>query len=320
MTAETAVTIQNISTHLQRCGYRPPLLKRDFSYADQKVPLVGFSDQTYDARSACIAVIDAPENHTHSIEKYGDLGAPVLFNCCKNELYWWSITKEGSTLREKIEAKQVTGFFDKYKDKFSPQSIYRAKTIARLNPQKQLSFVDIGLMPLLEGKMGEQLSGLIERMLNALQKSLGNPNIEKTGKWLFRSAFWLLAAKVLKDKEVENFCKLNLEDPVSALQKVQRHYHSDRPFDTYSQRQLNALQETASILNDFGKLSCLTIESLAYVYENTQIDKNIRKALGIHATPSYLVDYIVWQMAGWFEKSHRKNAWFSNPVAVMHHF
>jgi hypothetical protein len=125
MTANTAVTIQNISTHLQRCGYRKPLLKRDFAYADQKVPLVGFSDQTYDARSACIAVIDAQETEK-SLAQYRNLGAPVLFMCCKNELHWWSVTTQGVNLREKIEAKQVASFFGKYKDKFSPQSIYRA--------------------------------------------------------------------------------------------------------------------------------------------------------------------------------------------------
>jgi len=138
-------------------------------------------------------------------------------------------------------------------------------------------------------------------MLNALQKSLGNPNIEKTGQWLFQSAFWLFAAKVLKDKEVKNFHNLDLSDPASALLEVHNHYHSERRLK-YSKRQQNALQEAAFILSDFGNLSCLTIESLAYVYENTLIDKNIRKALGIHATPSYLVDYIVWQMAGWIEK------------------
>ena len=308
MAADSTVTAQKMSVYLQQCGYRPPLLKQDFVCADYKVPPVGFSDQTYDARSACIAVIDVPKADRSTLEssakRYSDLGAPVLFACCGNELHWWCIKTQGVQFQEKITSKHISGFFDEYREKFSPQSIYRAKTLARLDPQQyQLSFVDYGLMPMLEGKMGEQLAGLIKRMIEALQKSLGNPKVSvRLGRWLFQSAFWLLAARTLKDKEVKEFLNINLDNPIEALQKVHCHYNPEQPLEKYPKRKLDALQQAAYILNNFSNIRNRTIESLAYVYENTLINKDVRKALGIHATPSYLVDYIVWQLSGWIEE------------------
>lgn len=312
MTANSHITSSGLRPYLQRCGYQKELIQTNFPFQRLSVPLAAFADRTYDARSACIAVIDAPSSDASvlkfSSEKYRDLGAPVLFICCGNELNWCNITTQGVQFQEKIASKHVSGFFDEYQDKFSPQSIYRAKTLARLDPQQyQLSFVDCGLMPMLEGKMGEQLAGLIKRMLEAMQKSLGNPIVSvRLGRWLFQSAFWLLAARTLKDKEVKEFLNINLDNPIEALQKVHRHYKAEEALKTPSRRQLSALQEAAYILNKFGILRNLTIESLAYVYENSLIDKNIRKSLGIHATPSYLVDYIVWQLAGWIEEIPRE--------------
>jgi N-6 DNA Methylase len=42
-----------------------------------------------------------------------------------------------------------------------------------------------------------------------------------------------------------------------------------------------------------------TTEALAYVYENTLISKETRSALGTHSTPSFLVDYVVGNLADW---------------------
>src|SRR4029450_9337652 len=52
----------------------------------------------------------------------------------------------------------------------------------------------------------------------------------------------------------------------------------------------------------FSHLGHVTTESLSYVYENTLISKETRMQLGIHSTPSYLADYIVWRLAPWFEE------------------
>jgi len=54
---------------------------------------------------------------------------------------------------------------------------------------------------------------------------------------------------------------------------------------------------------------------LAYVYENTLITPATRKALGTHATPSWLVNYIVWgKLLDWIEKIPQKDRVILEPT------
>ena len=247
-----------------------------------------------------------------SLEKfvtdYRGFGAPVLFTCCREELQWWSFTTQRPTLEDKVSADKVSNFFNEHCEEFAPGNIYRAKTLGRLDPQYQLTFVDVGLMPLFEHEMGDHLSKLIRRMCDALHNEIGKPDIdEDLGRWLFQSVFRLLAAKILTDKKVPEFSDLNMDDVSETLRKVHNHYNAGQPIDKVTPKQESGLKAAAKLLKKFGSLRHLTIESLAYVYENTLITKDIRKALGIHATPSYLVDYIVWQLAPWIEDIPQQN-------------
>ena len=60
--------------------------------------------------------------------------------------------------------------------------------------------------------------------------------------------------------------------------------------------------ESARIVSQFSSLVLTTTEALAYVYENTLISKETRSALGTHSTPSFLVDYVVGNLADWIEE------------------
>jgi hypothetical protein len=251
--------------------------------------------------------LDANSEGSSALEKlvnsYTGLGAPILFSCRQKELQWWSFTTKGAELEGTVPAAQIANFFNKHHKEFAPESIHRAKTLGRFDSQYQLTFVDIGLMPVLEERMGEELAKLMKRMLNALHSELGRPDIDKQlGQWLFQSAFWLLGAKILKDKQVPGFKTLDFEDVGQVFKKICRHYKAKRVPEGTTKRKKQAIKAAAEIVKDFSSLANMTIESLAYVYENTLITKDIRKALGIHATPPYLVDYIVWQLVSWIEK------------------
>ncbi|MCJ7721855.1 N-6 DNA methylase [Candidatus Bathyarchaeota archaeon] len=236
------------------------------------------------------------------VSEYRGFGAPVLFTCGHEELQWWSFTTQKPILVDKVSADKVANFFNEHREDFAPANIYRAKTLGRLDPQYQLTFVDVGLMPLFEHEMGDHLSKLIKRMCDALHRELGKPDIDENfGRWLFQSVFRLLAAKILRDKKVPKFSDLNLDDVSETLRRVHKHYNAEQAPEQLTQTQERGLKVATEPLKKFGSLRHLTIESLAYVYENTLITKDIRKALGIHATPSYLVDYIVWQLAPWIE-------------------
>lgn len=298
-------------------------MQENYAYVDARdqhqVPLAGFAHETFDARSACVAGVDADLLAKQSFEElvmsYRGLGAPVLFVCCREELQWWSFTTQRPKFEDKVSTDKVANFFNEHREEFAPESIYRAKTLGRLDPQYQLTFVDVGLMPLFEHEMGDHLSKLIRRMCNTLHNELGKPNIDDNlGRWLFQSVFRLLAAKILRDKEVPEFSGLNLDDVSGTLRKVHKHYSSEQRPERVTQKQENGLKAAAKLLKEFGSLRHLTIESLAYVYENTLITKDVRKALGIHATPSYLVDYIVWQLAPWIEEIPQEDRMVLEPT------
>ncbi|MCK5023439.1 MAG: N-6 DNA methylase, partial [Candidatus Aenigmarchaeota archaeon] len=217
---------------------------------------------------------------------------------------FWHYSGNKAVPKEKIRANKLDGFFKKHKDDFSPRSIYRAKTIGRVKKHDQLQFVDLGLMPAIEKQEGEYLTDLMVRVIDGLYNARNKPEMTNNmGKWLFQAAFWLIGAKILKDKEVESFTKLKISNIESLIGKVQRHYGAADKLDISKISQRKAMEMVAEkIVEPVFSLSHITNESLAYVYENTLVSKATRKALGTHATPSWLVNYIVWQLVDWIEE------------------
>ena len=303
------IKAQNLRPYLKQCGYTDDLIQKDYSYADSsdqehRAPIVGFAYPSYDCRNACITAIDAELLEAPAFESKAilcrDIGAPLVFICCGTEFEWWSLTTKGAEFKEKVSVNEIDNFFKQHREKFSPESIYRAKNLSRVHSEYQLGFVDRGLVPVLEHEMGNRLADLMQNMLRVLDDELGKPRKNvKLQRWLFQCAFWLLGAKVLHDKKVEKFIKLDLEDVPTVLERVNRHYGAEEPLVFGTKPQISALQAASKLVKRFSRLNNLTIESLAYVYENTLIDKETRKAWGIHATPPYLVDYIVWQLFDW---------------------
>ncbi len=105
-------------------------------------------------------------------------------------------------------------------------------------------------------------------------------------------------AKILRDKRVERFEDIDLKDVAEVFQRLGQHYGA-RPLSIGSQRKLEALRESARIIEQFSSLALTTTESLAYVYENTLISKETRASFGTHRTPSFLVDYVVGKLGDW---------------------
>ncbi|MEX2306985.1 MAG: N-6 DNA methylase [Pirellulales bacterium] len=276
------------------------MLRADFPIGeDASIPLVGFAQLPADARSACVAVLTPATDPREAVESCRQLGAPLVFVCFKDTLQWW---KQGTTSAEWLEtipAKNVNKFFKAHQDEFSPDAVYRAKTWGRFRTEYQLNFVDLGLLPLVEEQVGEELGSLIERNVSHLKARLSwNEVTSSQGHWLLQTVFWLVSGKILRDKHVETFKNLDLIDVNEVFRRVAKHYGTE-PFEAGSQRKLAALKESARSINQFSSLALTTTESLAYVYENTLISKQTRSSLGTHSTPSFLVDYVIGNLAEW---------------------
>lgn len=195
----------------------------------------------------------------------------------------------------------MEGFFREHHDDLAPQTIYRAKTLGRFDVTHQREFVDLGLMPAVEREMGEVIQCLLLDQVAALREQLRMPKdiTLEQGQWLVKSVFWLLGAKMLHDKAVEGFIRLNFDDVDQVFDRVARHYGQSAEAIITSERRRQALQKACSAIASRADLSLATTESLGYVYENTLITKEVRRELGTHSTPAYLIDYIVGRLEPW---------------------
>src|SRR5205823_4974372 len=100
------------------------------------------------------------------------------------------------------------------KEKFlAPSSIYDAKTIGRLSRRRRNPLVDTGLLGYAEEKLGRTLVAVVEGVVELLQSAFPKPRLgDRQQEWVLKSAFRLLAAKVLRDKNVPSFKTIDLND------------------------------------------------------------------------------------------------------------
>jgi type I restriction-modification system DNA methylase subunit len=299
------LTPTSINAPLRDCGYRQDLLKTNFHHGDDViVPLVGFAQPPMDSRSACVAVLSEasiPTDPRVAVEGCRGLGAPIVFVCFQNNLQWWKQGAESAEYLESVPADQVHGFFQSRQRQFSPEAVYRAKTWGRYRQSDQLSFVDVGLMPLVEEQVGKSIASLVERNVAELKNNLDWNDVDaEQGHWLLKAIFWLLSGKILRDKGVDGFQNLELQDVQDVFRRVARHYGST-PLRIEPNVRVEALSGPAHNIERFSSLALTTTESLGYVYENALISAATRSSLGTHTTPSFLVDYIVGGLRDWIE-------------------
>lgn len=296
----------DLEPYLTSAGYSATELIHSYALGtdqgDLIVPLVAFAHEPLDAGSACIAVIAPEEDPELAVSRHQSLGAPVVFAHHDGHIQWW---KQGGTPRlcEKVAYQELPRFFEVHLGQLGPAMVYRAKTRGVFERVHQLDFVDVGLMPLVESQVGDKLSTLVERATEEALHVLDSTKDHAGDRWLITKVFWLLAAKVLKDKSVPGFEKLSLHSVESVLEQVSLHYGaSELHFALKEKRRREALKAAARIFDSFSSLAHVTPEGLASVYENTLVSKELRKTLGIHSTPAFLTRYVVWRLAPFIEE------------------
>lgn len=247
-------------------------------------------------------VVTNPEQDARACR---DIGAPLTFLCHQDRLLWWGQTdRDPYQIGESIMADKLEGFFREHKEDFAPRTIYRAKTLGRFEKTYERTFVDLGLMPLVEKEAGQNIERLLLDSVAEARDALGWPKEVdlRQGQWLVKSVFWLLGAKMLHDKEVDGFIRLKFGNVDEVFARVATHYGESAEGLVTSQPKRRALETVAKRIASSADLRFATTEALAYVYENTLISDEVRAEFGTHSTPSYLVDYIVGRLATWIEQ------------------
>ena len=291
--------------HLRACGYRSSQLVTNVAVENghrYTVPLAAFAYPSHDSRSACIAVVDGGDlDPEPTVASCRSLGAPLVFLYFPDQWQLWQQSTVKPKLLHQIPHEEISSFFLEQKEELSPEAVYRAKTWARIDTSYQLDFVDVGLLPLVEAEAGRKLTELIERVILDTRSRLHWDEIsQQQGQWLLQSHFWLLAAKILKDKNVPAFVSLNLENVRDTFDCVADHYRSTGPIEAGPEFQV-ALRDSAQEISRCSHLGLVSSDALAYLYEHALITKEVRSALGTYSTPTYLVDYIIGKLRPWIK-------------------
>jgi hypothetical protein len=288
---------------LEECGYTGSRLKENFNFGSMTIPLAGFATKPWDFDSACIAVVGADGDSEAAAQKCREMGAPIVWVRQNGTVDWWTQHDSGPTLFKSEPVREFKALVRQHRKELGPVSVYRGKTIARVDKAKQLDFVDIGLLPLLREEAGKMLHDLVEEMTREMLARLGSQNPSRdTLRKVFTSVFRLLGGKILRDKGVHGFKRLDLSDPISVLDAVRKHYRADTEEASFSGRMERALVSASALISEAGSFDVVSPETLAYVYERALVTKSLRKKLGIHATPPFLVDYIVWRLYDWIRE------------------
>ena len=292
--------LHHISQGFQRLGYVGGLLQENYDFADvlspdhpvRQIPLAAFAQEPPSYRNASFGVAVANgRSGAAFIQEHRSLGAPQILEINENRIFRWKMNGTGMpTLLEETASDGLPSLFDKYRNDWSPRQVLRAKSGGPV--ATQLDFVDLNLLPALEFEVRTKLDSLLRDTIDLAiaifeQKARFSPEFYPP---LFRLMFRLIAAKVLADRHHPGDW-LN-EDPQLAVKTVEEFYFKDSQSepvldDPATQRIIWERIKTAFHFQN------LSVDSLAYVYENTLVTPETRKVYGIHSTPPAIAEYIV---------------------------
>lgn len=297
---QQARILKSLKERIEQLGYRGDLLRCDYGFRDWysgvdiTAALAAFGQTPVSYSTSCLAV--AISNGLRDVElvgKFKSLAAPILFELQDDTIVHWQV-REQPTVADQIgrfRPDEIPRIFAEHKEEWSPANILRAKNIPSIS-SRQMSFVDLGLVPALEEQIRQSLDPILKEALTAATKEYGPSATSRLdGKQLFQAAFWLLAGKVFHDRQHEGFRDLSVDsDPDRILERVASHYSEKIRPQSINKAARTALQRVIWGNVDFRNLS---VEVLAEIWSNTLVTPELRKKLGIHSTPRALVKYMV---------------------------
>ena len=297
---------KRVVSEIGAIGYQPEYLLRDYSFKDwfvqgtpeRCVPLAAFGRRPFSYNSACLAVVVSNGKSGRGlVTDVRALGAPIAFEVGQDRISVWKVGRDVASTekRDEVAQKDIGVLFGKYKQELDAEEILRAKNIPFELGPRQLDFFDLGLIPALESHIRKKLDRLIPDTLSesrsVYEKKTGR--VPDTGK-LFRLVFQVLAGKVLHDRKELNFDSMSgVSDREKLLKMVG---------EIYGEQQLSIIEDRDTQELVFSKIwsefdfSNLSVEVLAYIYENTLVKPETRESLGIHSTPYNIARYIVHKL------------------------
>jgi hypothetical protein len=285
---------------LRSDGYAfPDFLSGNSTGADNllRVEVAAFAQRPFSYRSACFGVIVPPNESPNAIRPYRALGAPQILALHPSNDYVrrWKVGAEGLPQDlGTIPYSEIPSAFRQHEEEWKPQRVLRAKSIAFVEEDRQLDFYDIGLIPALDAslrqKLHRELHNILARCKEVYEEHHKDQLAGETVEALFRLIFRLVAAKMLIDRGD----RLEWSDlPVNqVVAKVEEFYFGSQPAENVLQ-DARVQRAAWELLRDRLNLQNLSVETLAYIYENTLVSEPTRREQGVHATPHEIAEYMV---------------------------
>jgi hypothetical protein len=284
---------------LEQLGYRGTRLERNYSFPDwfagQKIRTLcaaAFAQTPVSYETACIGVAEA--NGLRGLPLVNSLrgfGAPLLLEIVGNEVCEWAVSRleDKHILLGRHPADQLQTVIAERASEWTPESLFRSKNIGSFKWNEQLTLFS-GLIPELEDRIQVSLDPLLRETLSRTRSAyVASAKKAPDARDLFQLVFWVLTAKVFRDRNLDGFTALNGSYPEEILAAVARHYGMQPPKLLNREARETAAASVWREL-DFRNLS---VEILAHIWSKTLVDRDTRKRLGIHRTPRSIVRYIV---------------------------
>ena len=287
---------------LSHIGYTGNLLQENYQFADvfgpqlfvRSIPLAAFAQEPISYHNACFGVVMANgKSGSPLVEEYRSLGAPQIFEIVPHGIRRWKVTSIGDCeLLEDITSEHISSFFADHSDNWSPSRVGEAKFLRRQSITAQLDFFDLGLLPLIDYEVRIKLDKLLTDTISLAVEEYSQraPFTNQDLPPLFRLIFRLIAAKILNDRSYPG--DWISDDVNSIINRVDEFYFkTPHPGLVFTDHLTQALMwERIKRAFHFQNLS---VDALAYVYENTLVTKEARQRLAIHGTPPAIAEYIV---------------------------
>ncbi len=291
--------LSRIELGFERLGYGGDRRLHAYAFADvlsstgeaREVPLAVFTQLPESFRSAAFGVISEASDPGAEIMARRALGAPVFLSIdpAGGVGVWAVQARNPPRLLERVSLEGIEALFARHAEDWSPRALHRAKVQGGAHDAYQLDFVDLGLMPAIEGEVQIKLHRVLTEVVELLGSPDASPEAQRTA---FRMTFRLLAAKILSDRHHPEAAAWRGRDVNSVLAGIAEYYH------------LSALERSA--VQDGGKVAVawavllgavnlrnISSDSLAFVYENTLVTADTRKMFGTHSTPRVVAEYML---------------------------
>jgi hypothetical protein len=296
---------RHIAAASAKIGYRSEAICYDYHFSDfiadrpvtRQTPLAVFTQSPPSYRSAAFGVLEVPNSATAAtiVDAHRALGAPVFFAIDGSSITVWQVYGHGpARLLQRSKIGDLDSLFAAHQHDWSPEAIHRAKTIGRLEPAYQLDFVDLGLLPAIESQIHQKLDHLLAQTFVAIPHDKA-----WSTRALFQGVFRLLAAKILVDRRHPAAQAWRPDDVSSVLTGIGQYYGLQSPEQFVHTLQSQRLAPAWEVLHAGLNVANISADDLAYVYENTLVTPETRRAYGTHSTPRQVAEFIAGRLRLW---------------------